>query len=95
MKEQGFALMQIIKSIAEQKEITNYKLSFATGIGLTSLARYFSNENLPSLETFLKLCKVLDINIFLEDTSSDSEINVDFEKAMEQVGRRPGKLPKN
>ena len=41
------------------------------------------------------LAKALKMNVFFEDQESKTELNVIFERAMESLGRRPDKLPRN
>ena len=49
----------------------------------------------PNIDTFLKVAKAIEVNFFFEDRESKTDLNLAMEKAMEQLGRRVEKLPKN
>jgi hypothetical protein len=59
------------------------------------VSRFFSCKFPPTLPTFLKIAKSVEVNFFFEDKESQTDLNLAMEKAMEQIGRRPNKLPKN
>ncbi len=95
MENNAHYLIGIIEEIAKEKEITNYRLAQLSGLKENQISAYFSHKTMPSLENFLRLCKSVELNLFLEDRNSDSKNNLDFEKAMTELGRRPKNMPKN
>lgn len=88
-------LVLILKEVADAKHITQDQIAEITGLQQSSVSRFFSLKWNPQLGTYLKIAKALKMNVFFEDQESTTELNVIFEKAMESLGRRPDKLPKN
>lgn len=43
----------------------------------------------------VQVANAIGVNFFFEDRESLSDLNLAFERAMEQLGHRPDKLPKN
>jgi hypothetical protein len=60
-----------------------------------NVARVFGLKYSPSLHTFLEIAKAVGVNFFFEDKDGKSDLNLLFERAMEQLGRRADRLPKN
>jgi transcriptional regulator with XRE-family HTH domain len=56
---------RLIKIIRKSKGINLIKLSELTGLSRYLLARIENNKGNPSLESFVKVCNVLDIKIIL------------------------------
>ncbi len=89
------ALVLFVAEIAKQKGLTHEKLGEITGLQRSNVSRMFALKYCPSLENWLKILKAVDVNISFEDRNSKTDLNQLFEKAMEELGRRPYKLPKN
>lgn len=85
----------LAKNIAAEKNISNYEIAEKTGYAESTIGRIFKLEFCPKLQIFLDILRVLEVNIFFESRDSDTDLNLMFEKAMEDLGRRPDKLPKN
>ena len=66
-----------------------------TGMIQSAVSRFFSLKFKPTIDTFLQVSKAIKVNFFFEDQESKTDLNKCFEKAMEQLGRRVDKLPKN
>ena len=88
-------LVLILKNIAEEKGITQQQIADDTGLHQSSVARFFQAKFKPGLDVFLEIAKAVKVNFFFEDKESKTDLNAIFEKAMEQLGRRPDKFPKN
>jgi len=88
-------LVLFIAEIAREKHITHEMIAQRTGLHRSHVTRFLSVRYCPTLETYLKLLKAVEVNIFFEDRESNSDMNVLFEKAMYALGRRPDKLPEN
>lgn len=88
-------LVLLLKEIAESKGFTQQQISEITGFTQSNISRVFSLKYAPNLDTFLKIAKAIQVNFFFEDKESEIDFNLVFEKAMEQLGRRENKLPKN
>jgi DNA-binding phage protein len=84
-----------IKEVAEKKGITHEKLGELTGLQRSNVTRMFQLKYCPSLQNWLKILKAIEVNIFFEDRESKTDLNQLFEQAMNELGRRPDKLPKN
>jgi len=88
-------LVLILKEVADAKHITQEQIANETGLQQSSVSRFFSLKWNPQLGTYLKIAKALKMNVFFEDQESKTELNIIFERAMESLGRRPDKLPRN
>jgi len=93
--EQWQLLVLLLKNIAEDKGITQQQIADKTGLHRSSIARFFQAKFKPGLDVFLEIAKAVNVNFFFEDKESKTDLNKMFEKAMEQIGRRPDKFPKN
>ena len=93
--EQWMLLVLLLKQIAENKGITQNEIAESTGLIQSNVSRFFSLKYKPTLDAFLQIAKAIKVNFFVEDQEDKSDLNVCFEKAIEQLGRRSNKLPKN
>ena len=93
--EQWMLLVLLLKEIAEEKGITQNQIAEQTGLIQSAVSRFFSLKFNPTLDTFLQVSKAIQVNFFFEDQESKTDLNKCFEKAMEQLGRRVDRLPKN
>lgn len=93
--EQWILLVLLIDEIRQQKGLSNLKVAELSGIAPAHTSRFFSCKFPPTLPTFLKIAKAIGVNFFFEDNESKTDFNLAMENAMEQLGRRPDKLPKN
>jgi len=93
MHWQAFVLF--LKEIAKEKKINAFEISKKTGYSASTIYRIFNLEFCPKLQIFLEIIKVLEINVFFKDRENKTELNILFEKAMYDLGRRPKKMPKN
>ena len=93
--EQWMLLVLLLKEIAEEKGITQNQIAEQTGMIQSAVSRFFSLKFKPTLDTFLQVSKAIKVNFFFEDKESKTDLNKCFEKAMEQLGRRVERLPKN
>ncbi len=93
--EQWMLLVLLLKEISKSKGLTQNQIANETGLLQSNISRFFSLKYKPTLDTFLQVAKAIKVNLFFEDQESKTDLNLAFEKAMEQLGRRPNKLPKN
>ena len=93
--EQWMLLVLLLKEIAEKKGITQGQIAEQTGLLQSNISRFFSLKYKPTLDTFLQISKAIRVNFFFEDQEDKTDLNLCFEKAMEELGRRVEKLPKN
>lgn len=84
-----------LKEIAESKGITQKQITEETGLLQSNISRFFSLKYKPTLDTFLQIAKAIKVNFFFEDQESKTDLNVAFEKAMNELGRRAKNLPQN
>ena len=85
----------IIREIAIEKNISQDQIAESTGYHPSNVSRFFKHKYAPTLQMFLKYCRAVGVNLFIESKDSDTDFNQLFEKAMTELGRRPGNLPKN
>jgi transcriptional regulator with XRE-family HTH domain len=85
----------ILRDIAQQKNITQEEIANRAGLMQSNVSRFFSLKYCPTMEMFLKIAKALEVNFFFEDRESKTDLTLAFERAMEEMGRRANKLPKN
>lgn len=88
-------LVLSLKYMAEYKGIRQETIAARTGFTQSNISRIFALKYCPTLQTFLSIATAIEINFFFQDRESKSELNVMFEKAITELGRRPNKLPKN
>jgi transcriptional regulator with XRE-family HTH domain len=93
--EQWMLLVLLLKEISEQKGITQNQIAEQTGLIQSNVSRFFSLKYKPTLDTFLQVAKAIKVNFFFDDQESKTDLNLAFEKAMVEFGRRVNKLPKN
>lgn len=93
--EQWQLLVLLLKEIADQKNLTQNEIAELSGLRQSHVSRFFSLKYCPNLDTFLKVAKAVKVNFFFEDQENNSNLNLAFEKAMTELGRRPDNLPKN
>lgn len=96
-EQQWKLLVLLLKEIAIQKHGKGWQtyLSEKTKFAQSNISRMFGLKYTPSLKNFLIIAKALEVNFFFEDKESKTDLNLAFENAMEALGRRPDKLPKN
>lgn len=94
-EQQWKLLVLLLKEIAESKGISQIQIADSTGLIQSNVSRFFSLRYKPTLDTFLQVSKAIKVNFLFEDQESKIDLNVLFEKAREQLGRRADKLPKN
>ena len=97
MENNSKVFVLLLREIAESKLGVGYQSQLAelTGLKQSNLSRMFSLKYTPTLETFLTVSKALKVNLFFEDQESKTDLNLMFELAMEELGRRVQKLPRN
>jgi DNA-binding phage protein len=93
--EQWMLLVLLLKEIAEKKGVTQGQIAEQTGLLQSNISRFFSLKYKPTLDTFLQISKAIKVNFFFEDQESKTDLNEAMEHAMEELGRRANKLPKN
>lgn len=93
--EQWMLLVLLLKEIAEQKGLTQQQIAEKAQMHQSHISRFFALKYAPNMDTFLKVSKAIGVNFFFEDQESKTDLNLAMEKAMEQLGRRINKLPKN
>jgi transcriptional regulator with XRE-family HTH domain len=93
--EQWKLLVFLLDEIRKQKGIKINQIAERTETEQAHASRFFTAKFEPKLGNFLKFAKAIGVNFFFEDQESKTDLNQAMEKAMEQLGRRPDKLPKN
>ena len=86
--EQWKLLVLLIKEIAESKSITQQQIAAETGLVQSNVSRFFSLKYKPNLDVFLQIANAINVNFFFEDKDSKTDLNVLFEKAMDNLYRR-------
>lgn len=82
-------LIQLLREIAETKGITQIQIAERTGLKQSNISIFFNFKRKPNLDTFLQVAKAVGVNLFFEDQNSETDLSKCFEKAMDQLGRRP------
>lgn len=88
-------LILFLRKIAESKNISQKEIANRTGMLRTNVNRIFNLQYCPKLNTFLAIANAIGINFFFSDKEDKTELNKLFEEAMDELGRRPDKFPKN
>lgn len=88
-KEQEFKIfVLLLKEIADEKGFTQQDISDLTGYKQQNISRIFSLKYSPRLDVFLNIAKAIGVNFFFEDKDGKTDLNVLFERAMTELGRR-------
>lgn len=93
--EQWKLLVLLLKEIAENKGITQNEIAEKSEMHQSHVSRFFALKFPPNMHTFLKVAKAIKVNFFFEDQENKTDLNVVFEKAITELGRRSKNLPKN
>ena len=88
-------LVFLLDEIRQQKGLTQQEVADASGLIRSNVSRFFSAKYPPTLPIFLAVAKAVGVNFFFEDKEDKTDLTIAFENAMESMGRRPDKLPKN
>ena len=88
-------LVLLLKEICEQRGISQQELADMTGFKQSHVSRLFGLKYAPSMRTFMTVVHALQLNVFFQSREDKDDLNQAFERAMEQLGRRPDKLPRN
>lgn len=88
-------LVLMLRKTYEGKGITQEDIANRTGLKASNVSRFFNMENSPNLRTFITIAQSVGVNFFFEDKEGTTELNLIFEAAMTELGRRPDSLPKN
>jgi DNA-binding phage protein len=88
-------IMFTLKEIALQKGITHQDIADATGLLRSNVTRIFAARYCPSLDMVVKVAAAVGVNIFMEDLDGTTDLSQAFQKAMDELGRRPEQLPRN
>lgn len=78
-------LILLLKELAEQKEVTAYKIGKDTGITEHTIRKYFNLEITPSLDKFLKIANSLGVNFFFDTKDESIDLAKAFKKASNQI----------
>ena len=95
MDNQWKLLVLLLQQIAEQKGLTQQVIAEKSEMHQSHISRFFGLKYAPDMRTFLKISKGIEVNFFFEDQEIKIDLNLAMENAMEQLGRRVDKLPKN
>lgn len=89
-EQQWQLLVLLLKEIAIAKYGIGWqaKLVEKTNFSQGNMSRIFSLKYIPSLSNFLKIASALEVYFFFEDKESKTDLNLCFEKAMNNLGRR-------
>lgn len=88
-------LALFFKEVMEARQMSQSQLAEKVGIHRSTIKRFFDLEFCLRFDLVIKIVQALELNMFFETRDSKTDLNIAFEKAMEQLGRRPDKLSKN
>jgi len=89
------SLVLLLKEIAAEKKISQNDIAEKTGLKQENISRFFSLGTCPSLRIFLSIAQAIGVNFYFEDKDGTSDLNLAFERAMTELGRRHDKLKNN
>lgn len=79
----------------QAKGLKASQLAKQVDLSPSTITRFFNLEFCLKFDAVLKIVHALDLNLFFETRDQSAEMSKWFEDAMDQLGRRPNKLPKN
>lgn len=65
--EARIILCKQLREIAESNGITQDQIATATGVSRNTISRMFNGRFSPTLDTYLKVCRIVKANIFIEE----------------------------
>lgn len=80
-------LVSLLREIADSKGLSIRQIAEEAGYHRSHVSRIFQMKYPPSLDSFLKICKVVKVNFFFEDIEGKSDLNILFNRAMDKLGR--------
>ena len=95
MSEHWKVFALFFQEAMKEKGMNREQLSRNVGVHSSKIKRFFELEFPLKFDIVLRIIHALELNMFFESRDSDTDLNKLFENAMEQLGRRPDKLPKN
>lgn len=84
-----------LENAMKHKGMNRTQLAVKAGVSSSTIKRFFELEFCLKLDIVLEIAKALELNIFFESRDQSAQLNKWFEDAMDSLGRRPDKLPKN
>lgn len=93
--EQWMLLVFLLDEIRKQKGLSINDVAERSETPQGHVSRFFSCKFEPKFGNFLKFSKAIGVNFFFEDQEGKTNLTLATEQAMEQLGRRDDKLPKN
>ena len=95
-KSEGWKVFALyFKNAMKAKGMNQSQLAEKVGVHRSTLKRFFELDFCLKFDVILAIVQALDLNVFFESRDQSAEMNKWFEDAMEELGRRPDKLPKN
>jgi len=73
-KEVRKILLQYLRQVAADKNITHAQISEKTGFTQNNVSRMLMGRYSPSLENFIKLAEAIDVYIFIIDKHEDNDL---------------------
>lgn len=89
----AFALF--FRNAMKAKGMNQSQLADKVGVHRSTLKRFFELEFPLKFDVVLAIVHALELNMFFESRDDSAEMNKWFEDAMEELGRRPDRLPRN
>lgn len=99
-RQHARAILLYLREVAKQKKISMVDIANATGLSQPNVSRALAvndNNYMPELDTIIRIAHAINLKVFFEDTEDNptTDHGKAFEEAMNRIGRRPDKLPKN
>lgn len=86
------AILLLIAEVAKKKGISHTQIGEQVGWPATHVSRALTAQHFPTLPKVLQLAGSVGLKLFFNDENGDADLDNAFEKAMDELGRRP---PKN
>lgn len=74
IKEARLLIVKYLFEVAKQNGITQKEIQAATGIDQANISKMLSGQHCPNMDTFLKICDVVGVYIFIEEKNSKEPI---------------------
>ena len=67
-------IVKYLFEVAKLNSITQKDIEAATGIDQANLSKMLNGQHCPSLDTFIKICDVVGVFLFIEDKQSNKPL---------------------
>ncbi len=85
MDNQWKILVLLLQQIAEQKGLTQQQIAEKAQMHQSHISRFFALKYAPNMDTFFKVSKAINVNVFCEDQENKVDIGLSYKNAVQEL----------